>query len=147
MLLMKPSDIGIALQHPVLNEIELAIECQEAGTVLCGLRPSIHRAVIAVEHLYRRRPHDAEEIRRHRRDEMNLRPVALPCEIAEKPGDLARRIIAPAVLSDCLRREISGVSVLPCTILRRGTETPEGAALQLDFAALIGEAIFHLDVD
>ena len=64
-----------------------------------------------------------------------------------RAAPFGRRLETPAAVAQTLRREIGGVVADLDAVLRVSGEPAERAALNLAFEALIGEAVFHLQID
>ena len=147
MLLAELAGIDVALHRPGIGDGELAVEREQAHLVPGGLRPGVDRAVVAIEQLHRRRPDHAEGVAGGGGDQMDFRPLALPAEIGIDAGKLGRRLEAPAVVAQPLRREVEREIALLHAVLHSAAGAAEGAALQLGFEALVGEAVLHADID
>ena len=104
MLLVEPAVIEIALHRPMVGHVVAAVEREQLRSVLCSLRPGEDRPVVVVEQLERRRPDHAEIVVGGRRDEVDLGVGALPAEIAIEAREPRRRLVAPAVVLEPLRR-------------------------------------------
>jgi hypothetical protein len=68
-------------------------------------------------------------------------------DIGVDPPQLGGRTVAPAVVVDRIGEDIERDVALPHADLRLSGAPPERAAAQLGLAALVVEAIFHLDRD
>src|SRR4051812_405324 len=78
---------------------------------------------------------------------MDLRAVVAPAEVAVEPGNIGRRLVAPAVIMQALCRHINRLVPRLGAILQGAADAAERAALHLGLRSLIGEAVLHLDVD
>src|SRR5215203_2928368 len=107
MALPEAAQIPVRLDGPGIGDRMLAVEPEQLGLVVCGLRPSVDRAVVAREQLDRCRPNHAETISRGGREEMQLGVIVLPAEIAVKAADLRRRLMAPAFFVETLCRHVN----------------------------------------
>ena len=100
------AQIEIALNGPVVGESIPAVDGEELRLVVRRLRPGEDRPVVVIEQFDRRWADHAEEIVGGARDQVDFRIGALPAKIAVEASDSRRRLVAPAIVLDALRREI-----------------------------------------
>src|SRR5215210_3004237 len=106
MALPEAPQISGSLDGPGIGDRMLAVEPEQLGLVVCGLRPCVDRAVVAREQLDRRRADHAEMIARRGREEMQFGVIVPPAENAVQAADLRRRLIAPAFFVQPLRSHV-----------------------------------------
>ena len=139
--------IEIALHRPVVGDRVATVHRDQLRLVFCGLRPSVDRAVIVVEKIDRGRPDHAEIVVGDRRNEVDLGVRPSPAEIAVEAREPRRRLVAPAVILEAFGGEIEPPLALAHAVLQRAADAAVGAAGRIDFEAVIGEAVLHLQVD
>ena len=78
---------------------------------------------------------------------MHLTAIAAPADIAEEVDQVGGLRLAPAVLVHAVRRDIGRDIAALHTVLQLGLVLAERAAKQIEFAAVVGEAVLHLHRD
>src|SRR5262249_15635114 len=81
------------------------------------------------------------------RDQMNFGIGALPAEIAIETRQPRRRLVAPAVVLKAFRCQIQSPFPVTYTVLQGAADPTVGAALGIEFGAVVIEAVLHLEAD
>ena len=76
---------------------------------------------------------------------MDFRIGALPAEIAIEASDPRRRLVAPAIVFEALRREVEGPFPIPDAVLQGAADSAVGTTRGVELRAAIGEAVLHLE--
>jgi hypothetical protein len=144
-LLPEAAVVGIALDRKRIAHLIAEGRIQEGELVLRGLRRGVDRAPALIQHLQRGRRGGAEEVGGAGEIDVEFAAVTEDAHIRIDAAQFRWRTIAPAVVVERVGGDVERRIALPHADLRHGGAAPIRAAEQLDLAALIVEAVLHLD--